>query len=299
MQLLRSRRKGPARTAPEGLSPDETSQTENEPSKALEIVADQFCRDLPSPKTAVDIFAGDWSSQLPPPYEELTGGQVALFDDKRIHWAAEHFGGIVGMRVLELGPLEGGHTYMLDRKGAREVTAVEANRRAFLRCLIVKEVLGMPSARFLCGDFVRYLEDAAKEPTNRWDLCVAAGVLYHQQEPVALLDLAGKVSDRLFLWTHYFDESVLSRREDLWPKFTSSTEATTCGFAHTLHRYEYGAALDWSGFCGGLASWTTWMDRADILASLEHLGFSDLAIEYDEPEHPNGPAFCVAATKRA
>jgi len=264
----------------------------------MELVADQFCRELPSPKTAIDIFAGDWSSELPPPFEDLTGGRVALFDDKRIHWAVDHFGGIEGMRVLELGPLEGGHTYMLDRKGAGEVIAVEANQKAFLRCLITKELLGMPSVQFLCGDFVKYLEQAAFGPSERWDLCVAAGVLYHQQDPVSLLDLAGRVSDRLFIWSHYYDEAVLSARPDLWPKFTTSTKATTAGFTHTLHRYEYGAALEWGGFCGGLAPWTTWMDRDDILGSLEHLGFVDLAIAFDEPEHPNGPAFCVAGRRK-
>ena len=53
--------------------------------------------------------------------------------------------------MLELGPLEGAHTYMLDRAGASEVVAIEGNTRAFLKCLITKELLSMPSARFLVG----------------------------------------------------------------------------------------------------------------------------------------------------
>ncbi len=277
------------------------SPAQDEPGEAsarAEVTSDHFCRDVPSPKTAIDIFAGAWSSRLPAPYDELTGGQVALFDDARIHWGVEQFGGVMGMRVLELGPLEGGHTYMLDRKGASEVTAVEANQRAFLRCLIVKELLGIPSAGFLCGEFVKYLEQAVWSHAAPWDLCSAVGVLYHQQDPVALLELASKVSDRLLLWTHYYDEAVISARRELVAKFPSSSTAATAGFSHTLYRYEYGSALESVGFCGGLATWSHWMRRDEILGCLEHLGFKVIATAFDDPAHTNGPVFCVAAQRR-
>lgn len=141
--------------------------------------AARFSLEAPSPKTAIDIFAGEWSSDLPPPYDGLTGGNVPLFDDGRIRWGNDQFGGFRGMRVLELGPLEGDHTFLLDRLGVAETVAVEANRRAFLRCLLVKELLGIPSAKSLCGDFMRFLLIAA-ERGERWDACVAVGVLYHQ-----------------------------------------------------------------------------------------------------------------------
>jgi hypothetical protein len=260
------------------------------------VLDDSFCRALPGPQTAVDIFAGQWSSRLPPPYETLTGGTAPLFEDDRITWGDTQFGGVNGMRVLELGPLEGGHTFMLDRLGASEVTAIEANQQAFLRCLVVKELLGIPSARFLCGDFIAHLRDAV-ERQARWDLCVASGVLYHQQDPVTLLELATQVSDRLFLWTHYYDAGVIDRRPELAAKFAAASEMTTSGFGHTLYRYEYGEALDWQGFCGGLASWTTWMSKSDIVGALEHFGFEVVGTAFDDLDHPNGPAFCLAARK--
>ncbi len=263
-----------------------------------ELVSDRFCTESPIPANAIEIFAGEWSSRLPAPYEELTGSEIALFDDQRIHWGSEHFGGFDGMSVLELGPLEGGHTYMLDRMGAREVLAIEANQKAFLRCLIVKEVFGIPSARFLCGDFVKYLEQAATSGADRWDLCVASGVLYHQQDPVALLQLVSKVCDRVLLWTHFYDATVITARPDLAPKFPSSVTARTSGFSHTLHRYEYASALAWGGFCGGPATWSCWMERDEILSCLEHLGFADVEVAFEQLDHQNGPAFCVAARRR-
>ncbi|HUY65095.1 MAG TPA: class I SAM-dependent methyltransferase [Acidimicrobiales bacterium] len=270
---------GPAPTAPGGL------------------VEDSFCRDMPGPDSAVGLFAGQWSSRLPPPYEDLTGAGADLFEDGRITWAASQFGNLRDMRVLELGPLEGGHSYMLDRMGVAEVTAIEANRRAYLRCLVVKEVLGMPAAHFLCGDFMAYLRDAVSRG-DRWDLCLAVGVLYHQQDPVALLELACSVSDRLLLWSHYYDGAILGRRPELAANFPSSRSQTTAGFTHTLHRHEYGASLGWQGFCGGLDTWTTWMTRADIFGALEHFGFEVTATAFDDHDHPNGPALCLAAVNR-
>ena len=113
----------------------------------------------------------------------MTGGSSTLFSDSRITWGVEHLDGVADMRALELGSLEGGHTFMLDRLGVAEVTAIEANKLAYLRSLVVKELLGIPSAQFLCGDFPAFLRQAV-EAGSQWDLCLAIGVLYHQQDPV-------------------------------------------------------------------------------------------------------------------
>ncbi len=100
---------------------------------------DIYASEAPSPQLAVDIFAGEWSSRFPPG-SDIDGGQAELFEDRRISWMIDQLEGVEGLRILELGPLEGGHTYMLDRAGA-DVVAIEANQRAYLKCLITKEVL--------------------------------------------------------------------------------------------------------------------------------------------------------------
>ena len=61
--------------------------------------------------------------------------------DERNKWLANEIGGLSGKSVLELGPLEGGHTYMLEQLGATDITSVEANARAFLKCLIIEAVV--------------------------------------------------------------------------------------------------------------------------------------------------------------
>jgi predicted nicotinamide N-methyase len=255
-----------------------------EPANILE----QYITSIPSPQNALDIFKGDWSSILPQELGNLQAGASALFDDARIHWIAEQWGGLEGRAVLELGPLEAGHTYMLERYGAASVLAIEANTRAYLKCLVVKELLNLQRSQFVCGDFIEFL----RRNPPRFDICIASGVLYHMRNPVELIELISKVSNRVLIWTHYYDSSLL---EDA--RFTAHTEAEHAGFKHTLHKHEYQAALGWSGFCGGSAPYCNWLSREDILQSLKHFGFSDIQINFDDTNHPNGPAFAIAAAK--
>jgi hypothetical protein len=133
-----------------GPQDDQAGQTASaqarESGPATDIL-DQYAASAPSPQNAIDIFEGEWASQLPDP--TLRAGSITLFDDYRIKWFAEHLGGFQNKTVLELGPLEAGHTYMLERLGAASILAIEANTRAFLKCLIVKELFDLRRARFL------------------------------------------------------------------------------------------------------------------------------------------------------
>ena len=101
-------------------------------------------------------------------------GASPLFEDPRITWAMDTLGIPEGQRILELGPLEAGHSYMLQRAGARDIISIEANTRAFMKCLCVKELLDLHRVHFLLGDFVSYL----KQDTSRYDAVMASGVLY-------------------------------------------------------------------------------------------------------------------------
>ena len=83
---------------------------------------------------------------------------MLLFEDERIAWFIEELGGVQNQSVLELGPLEAGHTYMLARAGAASVLGIEANPHAYLKCLIIREIMELRQARFLCGDFIKYLQ---------------------------------------------------------------------------------------------------------------------------------------------
>jgi hypothetical protein len=203
-------------------------------------------------------------------------------------------GGFKGQRVIELGPLEAGHTYMLESLGAESVLAVEANKRAYLKCLIVKELLGLQRSRFVLGDFVSFL----RENDTQFDVCLASGVLYHMQNPCELIHLISKASKKVVLWTHFYDREVIKSKDILRAKFSGAIKSNYNGFSHVLHKYVYGDALNWSGFCGGNSSYSYWMSREDILACLRYFGFQDLRIGFEDAHHPNGSCFCVVALHR-
>ncbi len=256
-------------------------------------VLDAYVRTKPSPENAVAIFEGLWASKLPPPLESIHAGYAKLFEDDRVVWALDRLGSVKGMRVLELGPLEGGHSYMLDRAGAGEVFAIEGNTGAFLRCLVLKELLGMPSVRFSCGDFIAYLQDTRE----RFDLCFASGVLYHMQQPVELLARIAAVAPRVLIWTHYYDRQLLDRIKPPNRPSDEPLPAAHDGFTYRQHRYDYGAALDFAGFCGGNQPFSCWLNRDDLIAALRQVGFAHIEFGPEQPEHPNGPALTLLATK--
>lgn len=220
---------------------------------------------------------------------------MELFQDSRITWLISEVGDLHGRHILELGPLEGGHSYMLEQAGAASVIAVEANTHAYLRCLVVKELLGMQRVRFLCGDCIEYL----KSPDcPQFDIGVASGILYHMVNPAELIALlAQHCRTHIFLWTHYYDDTW-ARSRGFQKRFPYTERSTYAGFSHTLVRQYYDEeGLHAPSFCGGSRPFSNWMYREEILACLKYFGFRELKVNFDHYDHPNGPAFAVLASR--
>src|SRR5690606_8202168 len=151
----------------------------------------------------------------------------------RMQWALDALDGVAGQTVLELGPLEAGHTYMLEQADAKAITAVEANTRAHLKCLVIKELVGLSRTRCLCGDFVEYLRAAP-----RVALLCAIGVLYNMSITVALTDLIAPVAARVFIWTRYCGAAIIQANPQLATKSSPPVAQVQGGFAHKLFRHE-------------------------------------------------------------
>jgi len=256
-------------------------------------VQSQYVLKKPSPQNVLDIFADEWSSAMPLPELKALPGKAYLFQDNRLEWGLEKMGGVEGLNVLELGPLEAGHSYMLQKQGAKSVHAIEANNRAFLKCLCIKEIFGLDRVRFELGDFVEYLETTQE----RYDLVVASGVLYHMLEPLRLLERISQVSDRIFLWTHYYDREIIAANPNLQHRFLASTS-----FIHAGRQYEgaeqiYKDAVKWLGFCGGPKLTSRWLTRESLLAAIKSCGFVNIETSFEERHHPHGPAIAICATR--
>jgi 2-polyprenyl-3-methyl-5-hydroxy-6-metoxy-1,4-benzoquinol methylase len=165
-----------------------------------------YVREPPSPQQTLDVFAGKWASRFPGELGALRAGSNLLFEDPKIQWAAEKLQelGVTlsGSTVLELGPLEGGHTYSLSKAGAASVTAIEAHQEAYLKCLISKELLGMERVNFLLGDAVAFLRQIG----HSYDIGIASGILYHMADPVELIELLCLRCRAVYVWTVHWDQ---------------------------------------------------------------------------------------------
>ena len=252
----------------------------------------RFATGAPDAQSALDSVTVAWASKVPVP--GTTSGVAELFDDARARWALERLGSVEGARCVELGPLEGAHSYMLERAGAEHVTAVEANRDAYLKCLVVKELLGLGRCSFLCGDVTEFL----RSTDEQFDLCWCAGILYHMVEPVELLELISTRARRLYIWTHYYDAAQLAPGQDKSRAFSAgvATRAQRAGFGYTLHRHDYGAATRFRTFWGGTRGFSNWLELEDLVGALEHFGWRDIETKLDET-HPHGPAVDLVARR--
>ncbi len=265
---------------------DRLSAAERNPPEATSTL-DVYVSSPPSREAAFRIFDGQWSCSVP----GYGLGAVPQFDDDSIRWLEQQCGGFKGKRILELGSLEGGHTYMLSQAGAASITSIEANTNAFLKCLIVQNALKF-KADFMLGDFRPYLDTC----TDTYDLLLASGVLYHMREPVKLLQDMAKVSGSIYIWTHYYDPGVILKREDLKMKFDREPRVQHFGSREVVsYKQSYLNALQWRGFCGGSAPTSYWMTKESILGVLSDLGLQ-VAIGRDF-QHPNGPVLLLFASR--
>lgn len=221
------------------------------------LLPDGTIHEAPSPHAAVDLVK-DWITAFP---------VDTSFDDIRVSWAIERLGRLQGADVLELGPFEGAQTYLLERAGAN-VTAVEANKRNYLKCLITKEVMGMRNARFLLGNFLPWLEAS----NRKFDVIWASGVLYHMTEPLRLLRAIAAHTDRIFIWTHFFPEGGNPRRPPFFRRRSVNFMDREIPHFDRLYLRPRWRPLT----CGGTAAGSCWLQRDDILFALRALGFSKI-----------------------
>jgi hypothetical protein len=245
-----------------------------------------YVQSAPSVQNAVDLFAGEWVSAFP--NSDIEAGKIPLFADWKLPLLDEAFGSIAGWNVLELGPLEGLHTYALEQMGAASITAIEGSGRAFLRCLITKEVLGLRNSHFELGDFNKTL--AATSQT--YDLVLASGVLYHQRDPCKTLANASRVAPRMLLWTHFYDEVMFENRDYLVDRFQRTVTTEFQGRTFTLHVHEYAEDLQRRTFCGGHNETSHWMELDDLETVLSMCGYKE-ELRQMELNHPNGPALLL------
>ena len=142
----------------------------------------------------VEIAPGVWTVPHEPP----------LLDDPRVRCIVravrEALGGsLVGARVADLGCLEGGIALAFALEGA-EVLGIEGRATNLAKCRLLEECFALPNLAFEQGD----ARDFRPEKYGNFDAVVAAGLLYHLDQPVEFMRGAARCAKRVMLVdTHY------------------------------------------------------------------------------------------------
>jgi SAM-dependent methyltransferase len=195
------------------------------------------------------------------------GGDAELVDDGRI---AGFFDVFPDCRtVLELGCLEGAHSFSLARRVAR-VTAIEGRAANLEKAQLVQRLLGVENVTFLEADVER-----ADLDLGRFDALFCVGLLYHLQRPWLLLDRFPAWSDRVFLQTHFADAAKEER--DGLP-----------GRSYA----EFGSRDPLSG----LSQTSFWLTLPALTGRLEQNGYRVDELDRDLT-HPHGPIVTLAAER--
>lgn len=180
-----------------------------------------------------------------------------------------------GLRIADLGALEGGYSVEFARLGFESV-GIEVRDSNFAACTYVKEGTSLPNLRFVQDDVLNIGN------YGEFDAIFCCGLLYHLDQPAAYLRALGKCTKRvLIVQTHFapwadapaanYGLSPLCFNEGMAGRWFSEF-----GDDETFQRRE---ELKW-------ASWDNrqsfWLTRENLLQSLYDAGFNLVFEQFDQ-----------------
>jgi SAM-dependent methyltransferase len=175
--------------------------------------------------------------------------------------------GLGGVRIADLGCLEGGYAVGLARLGA-EVLGIEIRRANYANCCLVKERVNLPLLRFVQDDVWNM---AAHGP---FDVILCSGVLYHLDRPKRLLEIMARCAGKAVLLNTHF-----------------ATAAANATFALSELTENEGLAGRWYGEGpprseeSRWAAWDNarsfWIRKEHLMQAIRDAGFTMVFEQYD------------------
>lgn len=264
------------------------------PSVFFTEFANRFVISKAVDENAFGLAAGAWKFG----YDELSMDQIRdhfTNHDARPRFCAEAFPNFENLRILELGPSDGYNTAGLETQGATNITSIDGNAGAFMRCLIMKNAFDL-KAKFLLGDFLSYIGG----PGTSFDLVYASGVLYHLLDPIAFIERCSEIAPHLFLWTFHYNEDEIAKHdyERNWFKPAENETKQWRGRDFVYHRRYYEMSIvEGATYAGGLTRYSHWLTLDDIFAVLNMAGYRVIRTV---PDGFSGiPAMNILATRES
>lgn len=206
--------------------------------------------------------------------DRVYGGRYDASTDVRLRQFAQQFPR--ARRILELGCLEGGHSFALAAlPGVEQVVAIEGRRANVDRARFVQSQVGAPNIEFIHAN----LEDYDLTVLDDFDAVFCVGLLYHLPAPWELMEQMARVSPAAFLWTHFAE-----------PHRAKSVRG---GYPGWVYR-EWGFAFE---PLSGLSPSSFWPTREALFQMLTASGFPHHTIVDDQTFHPHGPALTLVVRR--
>lgn len=178
-----------------------------------------------------------------------------------------------GVRIADLGCLEGGYTVEFARAGFTAL-GIEGRETNYAKCVHVAKRLGLPNLEFVHDD-VRNLADYGV-----FDAIFCCGLLYHLDKPGQFIELLGRCTRKiLVLQTHYAVEgrdpvtirlSPMAANEGMIGKWYDEFPEDAPA--------EVKEGLIWASVGNSRAFWPT---KGQLLQKLREAGFSAIYEQYD------------------
>jgi SAM-dependent methyltransferase len=203
---------------------------------------------------------------------EEYGGDFNAMQDPRVDQFFDFFP--APTRILELGSLEGGHTFSLaSRPSVEYVLGVEGRQTNVDKAKFLQQLLGVKNVEFVTAN----LEEIDLSLFGNFDVVFCSGLLYHLPEPWRLIEQIARVSPNLFIWTHYVKDDAVN--------------TTANGYRGITYK-EHGLAE----LLSGMSAYSFWPTLTGLQQMLKEYGFKTVDLIEDQPDHPHGPAITLAAT---
>jgi 2-polyprenyl-3-methyl-5-hydroxy-6-metoxy-1,4-benzoquinol methylase len=107
-----------------------------------------------------------------------------------------------GLRILDIGCAEGYFSFEAEKRGAREVIAIDSSPDSVRRFNIVKSARQSSATAYLCSVY-----DLDRKKFGTFDLVLFYGVFYHLKHPqLALEKIADVCTGQLLFQTHIYEE---------------------------------------------------------------------------------------------
>jgi SAM-dependent methyltransferase len=177
--------------------------------------------------------------------------------------------------ILELGSLEGAHSFILAQHlGVKHVVALEGREANLRKARFVQELLQIRNVEFAQAN----LEHADLSAFGNFDAIFCCGLLYHLPEPWKLIQQCPSIAPFIFIWTQYAAEN----------------EARDLGNG-LLGKTHIEGGPDES--LSGMSASATWLTLDSLRTLLARSGYERIDIIDDDPAHANGPAVTIGAAR--